>query len=1122
MCQTSVCWKIVYSVETERQPCLVRFCDFLSFILYNNMNLKKLFASVAGVSLLATTLFSPAAFGATNYGAELEGAYAYAYGVGATTQYPIENANIYGAITRAELAKVISNWAEKVLGLAPDTSAACSFSDIASLKGSDLYDAVIRSCQLGLMGQGITAFRPYDTVTRAEFGTILSRALWGDKYDGGTPYYAAHLNALKAEGIMTMINDPSMKEIRGYVFIMLQRVDEDYLDGSRKPAVCRDPLIMLACALETDDCPAECKEKEEKPVDPADRIGDLNVRVADYSSTIKTAPMVGTVVFNSIEFTASQSITINSIQLERIGLSSRADIKGVWFEKDGKAVSSAGKVTSDGKVTVNFTRGFTVKAKETLDLVVELNGANAGSQVAFRLLDAVSSAANVNVKGDTTTYQTVNYKVAEAAFTAVDGYNATYKLGSQSTYTLGEFKIENVYDTTAKEDKPIVVKNLLLNNAEGIDLQGLLQNVKVYRDGKVVSKYVTLEGRDMTIAFDNDVIDGGRTATYTIIGEIGALERVPSKVKLQIKKGGDLVVEEQATKFRATVSATANDASSLYTIEGGRIRLVNDDSLPTSVDAGTGSSNVVIAKGTIEVAEPVLLNDLIITVAQGSGVLKNLSVEIGGSRYGLDQSTDGSKWSIEEIVVNKNSSFRLLADLNTNPIPASSTVEVSNITSTSFGTPGTTKVEFLNNGEFMNADEAIAGLIKTARINVRTPQFSLEETSSLTTQRVVVGDAATRTIFEGTLSAKRGDVTGRSITISGASNPITPANTRLALTVFIDGVAYPCGTETTNFTSCSITQGLGTIGATAKKIKVEAYLDATNPSATGAWTFDIVAEGRLDGNDTKSNVATTVQLMVAGKATINVSNAGTANTIAIAGTNRTLAAFDINVTNGFVNLEKLALTFATSMSSLNNPRRRLFINGEEQQANALLNTGGTGLTFDAFDYYAQEGRHRVELRANIPFASAEQEVALTKYKINNEPEGNLSLKYLFVRAYPMITVKSTSTDRNEMILSITNTFDGIITLDQIVATNVAGASIAGNRVTITEANTPQYGTFSPVTLAKGDTVELTMNVNAGKTMTLDGLVYTMNEGETRGVETYEISDVYADPIKWGNFRLAGK
>jgi hypothetical protein len=39
------------------------------------------------------------------------------------------------------------------------------------------------ACQLGLMGVHVSSFAPEEEVTRAQFGTVLSRALWGDKYN---------------------------------------------------------------------------------------------------------------------------------------------------------------------------------------------------------------------------------------------------------------------------------------------------------------------------------------------------------------------------------------------------------------------------------------------------------------------------------------------------------------------------------------------------------------------------------------------------------------------------------------------------------------------------------------------------------------------------------------------------------------------------------------------------------------------------------------------------------------------------------------------------------------------------------------------------------------------------
>ena len=64
------------------------------------------------------------------------------------------------------------------------------------------------------MGVGITAFKPDDVVTRAQFGTVLSRALYGDMYNDGDPYYLFHLQALQEAKIMNNIATPSASEVR--------------------------------------------------------------------------------------------------------------------------------------------------------------------------------------------------------------------------------------------------------------------------------------------------------------------------------------------------------------------------------------------------------------------------------------------------------------------------------------------------------------------------------------------------------------------------------------------------------------------------------------------------------------------------------------------------------------------------------------------------------------------------------------------------------------------------------------------------------------------------------------------------------------------------------------------
>jgi hypothetical protein len=58
------------------------------------MNVKKMFASLTGVLMLAQ-LLPISLVGAATYSDELQGAYDYAYSQGITTMSSIDNANMY-------------------------------------------------------------------------------------------------------------------------------------------------------------------------------------------------------------------------------------------------------------------------------------------------------------------------------------------------------------------------------------------------------------------------------------------------------------------------------------------------------------------------------------------------------------------------------------------------------------------------------------------------------------------------------------------------------------------------------------------------------------------------------------------------------------------------------------------------------------------------------------------------------------------------------------------------------------------------------------------------------------------------------------------------------------------
>ena len=168
------------------------------------------------------------------YSKDFKEAYTRAFNNSITTQPTIDKANMNWDITRIELSKMISNYAIKTLKKKWDTSKKCVFTDVTPELDKQYDNWVTNACQLGLMWQGITKFRPYDKVTRAEFWTILSRILYWEKYNWWNPYYDKHLLQLYFKGIMRNTAKANERnEVRWNVMVMLKRSkeawNEDYI-----------------------------------------------------------------------------------------------------------------------------------------------------------------------------------------------------------------------------------------------------------------------------------------------------------------------------------------------------------------------------------------------------------------------------------------------------------------------------------------------------------------------------------------------------------------------------------------------------------------------------------------------------------------------------------------------------------------------------------------------------------------------------------------------------------------------------------------------------------------------------------------------------------------------------
>lgn len=192
------------------------------------MKLKKTLLSVLWLVCLFSVSFA--------YTTEEIQAYNYAYKNYITTMPSINQADMWWDLTRIAMAKMLSTYAINVLWLTPDKSKDCSFYDVSSTLDAKYGMWVTRACELGLMWVGIYSFRPYDSVTRAEFGTVLSRALNAknpeklEEMNDAEPYYYDHLRYLQREWIMNNISNPTIRlERRWRVMLMMMRADKNYV-----------------------------------------------------------------------------------------------------------------------------------------------------------------------------------------------------------------------------------------------------------------------------------------------------------------------------------------------------------------------------------------------------------------------------------------------------------------------------------------------------------------------------------------------------------------------------------------------------------------------------------------------------------------------------------------------------------------------------------------------------------------------------------------------------------------------------------------------------------------------------------------------------------------------------
>jgi hypothetical protein len=162
--------------------------------------------------------------GSTTTENELVTAYKRSYGKKITTMPTIEKARVWDPLTRAEMAKMIVNYAINNLWKTINTAKQANFTDLNG-QTNEIKNYINEAYQLGLMWVDVHTFNPNRLVTRWEFATILARLLYNINSDGTSLYYTKPLATLSEKWIIKNTN-PLLQEARGYVMLMLMRASK--------------------------------------------------------------------------------------------------------------------------------------------------------------------------------------------------------------------------------------------------------------------------------------------------------------------------------------------------------------------------------------------------------------------------------------------------------------------------------------------------------------------------------------------------------------------------------------------------------------------------------------------------------------------------------------------------------------------------------------------------------------------------------------------------------------------------------------------------------------------------------------------------------------------------------
>lgn len=798
---------------------------------------------------------------------------------------------------------------------------------------------------------------------------------------------------------------------------------------------CDDPIVAAACLLDTDACPAACKEAEEdnKDEDVVVKSGDL--AVSAKAAEGRKALIGGVSDLDTLTFKTSEEVTISSITLERYGYSTKEQVATVQLEdEDGNIIADAKELNSKGQVKLTIKKDYknvdgTYRATivvTTIDgqsssLVTHADGTicsaseianededctdnrfSNGSTLWFKVVAAESTAKNLNLDDyDPYTYDLVNYKGSAVEFSDRNSDTKSYNWEADKLYEVAKFRVK------APSDAAILVKGFTLTDEEKNDIEAdkFAKDVEVTINGKDVSglKWNINKNDELVVSFDEVEVAGKETITIAVSMSFNEeFDNFGETVTYGITQLSNFNATDKKTGTRVSQSSDKpieNVNWTKYTFNGGKIKL-SGEKLWT-VSAAAKSTNVLVAKWEISITEAVRWT-ISITQPSENNFIEEIRLVINWEEY--DATKSNWKYVFKWVEIEKSWKIEVRVDLDEDAEGTMKFAESLNSSAFSF--------KYDESGEEVDPEQ-IAGSISMSAVKAQAARAELSKKSTKDVE-LISTDSNRKLIFDGTYTAKKWDITLKDFIITSVSEDMEISATKNSKTIYptfyitIGNEEYDAVWDNTKKQARWDIDDIEVADGKSINVKVEIELDQPTVWKSATFNVELFWED-ADNNEAWNADEDTVKVRVVSKGTLSV-DASSRNTVLLK-SDRTLAEFLVKPNKSgedSVVLDTLTFYLEDEEGSCND-QLKVVVDGESYSVTPVDGV----VTVEPWTTVSSEW-----VKVSVTLKSeAEWERILTLTHLNVEPadegeEDNSNVSNTFRKLYLPAIIKVTSQEKD--------------------------------------------------------------------------------------------------------------